>query len=58
MEAGWGNPGPWGQRQVMGKTEGSAIRRSCNHPLVPAKAETQFLALDSRLRGNERSMIQ
>src|SRR5205085_1481313 len=24
-------------------------------PLVPAKAGTQFLALDSRLRGNERS---
>ena len=23
-------------------------------PLVPAKAGTQFLALDSRLRGNER----
>ena len=27
-------------------------------PLVPAKAGTQFLTLDSRLRGNERSMAQ
>ena len=26
-----------------------------SHPLVPAKAGTQTLALDSRLRGNERS---
>ena len=25
-------------------------------PLVPAKAGTQFFALDSRLRGNERRM--
>ena len=28
------------------------------YPLVPAKAGTQFLALDSRLRGNERSEVQ
>ena len=27
-------------------------------PLVPAKAGTQFFALDSRLRGNERRMLQ
>src|SRR6478609_9582032 len=26
-------------------------------PLVPAKAGTQFLALDSRFRGNERSWL-
>jgi hypothetical protein len=27
------------------------------HPLVPAKAGTQYLALDSRLRGNERKQV-
>src|SRR4051794_20926148 len=27
-------------------------------PLVPAKAGTQFLALDSRFRGNERRAVQ
>jgi hypothetical protein len=27
-------------------------------PLVPAKAGTQFLALDSRLPGNEREMLE
>src|ERR1043165_8685902 len=30
---------------------------SLSPPLVPAKAGTQFLALDSRLRGNERIVV-
>jgi hypothetical protein len=30
----------------------------CPLPLVPAKAGTQFFALDSRLRGNERRVFQ
>jgi len=30
------------------------VRKLVQHPLVPAKAGTQPLALDSRFRGNER----
>ena len=34
---------------------GCVVIRSAVRPLVPAKAGTQLLALDSRLRGNERN---
>jgi hypothetical protein len=29
-----------------------------SHPLLPAEAGTQFLALDARFRGHERSKFQ
>src|SRR5436305_3934733 len=41
--------------RLLNRTRATCLRRAVLSPFVPAKAGTQALALDSRLRGNERS---
>src|SRR5438034_7826127 len=43
--------------RLLNRTRATCLRRAVLSPFVPAKAGTQALALDSRLRGNERSLL-
>src|SRR5205823_14322904 len=43
--------------RLLHRTRATCLRRAVLSPFVPAKAGTQALALDSRLRGNERSLL-